>query len=61
MIAEVIGLNLQGSINQKLDLIDQTSCKLIFLQNFPTQPKPGLMCRVLCFAPSIEGKTLATF
>ena len=32
-----------------------------FLQNFPTQLKPGLTCRVLCFTPSIKGKTLATF
>ena len=34
---------------------------IVFLQNFPTQPKPRMMCRVLCFALSIKGKTLATF
>ena len=61
VIAGFIGLNLQGSIDQKLGSIDQTSCRLIFLQNFPTQPKPGLTCRVLCFTPSIKRKTLATF
>ena len=49
VIAKFISLNLQG-------LIDQTSCRFIFLQNFPTQPKPGLMCRVLCFTPSIKEK-----
>ena len=32
-----------------------------FLQIFPTQPKPNLTCRVLCFTPSIKGKTLSTF
>ena len=61
VIAGFIGLNLQGSIDWKLDLINRTSCKLIFLQNFPTQPKPSLTCRVLCFTLSIKGKTLGTF
>ena len=32
-----------------------------FLQIFPTQPKPNLMCKVLCFTQSIKEKTLATF
>ena len=27
-----------------------------FLQNFSTQPKPGLTCKVLCFTPSIKRK-----
>ena len=58
VIAGFIGLNLQGLIDQKLDSIDQTSCRLIFLQNFPIQPKPSLMCRVLCFTPSIKRKLL---
>ena len=35
--------------------------QIVFLQNFPTQPKPGLTCRVLCFVLSIKGKTLTTF
>ena len=61
VIVGFIGLNLQGSIDRKLDLIDRTSCRLIFLQNFPTQPKLGLTCRVLCFTPSIKRKTLAMF
>ena len=33
MIAKFIGLNLQGSINRKLDSIDQTMCRFIFLQS----------------------------
>ena len=42
--------------------LDQSNLVQInFLQNFPTRPKPGLTCRVLCFTPSIKGKTLATF
>ena len=61
VIVGFIGLNLQSSINRKLDSIDRTSCRLIFLQNFPTQPKPCLTCRVSCFIPSIKGKTLAMF
>ena len=61
VIARFIGLNLQGSIDQKLDLINRTSCRLIFMQNFPTQPKPSLLCRVLCFTPSVKRKTLAMF
>ena len=32
-----------------------------FLQNFPTQAKPSLTCRVLYFTASIKGKTLTTF
>ena len=35
--------------------------QIVFLQNFPTQPKARLTCRILCFALSIKGKTLATF
>ena len=56
VIVGFIGLNLQGSIDWKLDLIDRTLCKLIFLQNFPIQPKLGLMCMVLCFTSSIKEK-----
>ena len=33
MIAEFIGLNLQGSIDRKLDSIDRTTCRFIFLQS----------------------------
>ena len=61
VIVGFISLNLQGSINRKFDSIDRTSYRLIFLQNFPTQPKPNLTCRVLCFTSSIKRKTLATF
>ena len=34
VIARFIGLNLQGSINQKLDSINRTSCRLIFFAKF---------------------------
>ena len=34
MIAKFIGLNLQGSIDRKLDSINWISCRFIFLQNF---------------------------
>ena len=61
VIAGCIGLNLQGLIDRKLDLINRTLCRLIFLQNFPTQPKTNLTCRVLCFALCIKGETLSTF
>ena len=61
MIAEFITLNLQGSIDQKLDSIDWTTCKFIFFAEFPIQSKPSLTCKVLCFTQCIEGKTLITF
>ena len=35
--------------------------QIIFFTEFPTQPKPGLTCRVLYFTPSIKRKTLTTF
>ena len=35
--------------------------QIVFLQNFPTQAQACIMCRILCFALSIKGKTLATF
>ena len=35
--------------------------QIFFLQNFPTQAQACIMCRILCFALSIKGKTLATF
>ena len=38
MISEFTRLNLQGSIDRNLDLIDQTSCRLFFLQNFQLNP-----------------------
>ena len=34
VIAGFIGLNLQGLIDRKLDLINRTSCKLIFSAEF---------------------------
>ena len=33
MIAEVIGLNLQGLIDRELDSIDRTTYRFIFLQS----------------------------
>ena len=42
--------------------LDQSNLvQIIFFEEFPTQPKPSLTCRVLYFTPSIKGKTLATF
>ena len=38
VIAGFIDLNLQGSSDRKLDLINQTLCRLIFLQNFELNP-----------------------
>ena len=35
--------------------------KIVFSANFPTQVQAYLTCRVLCFAFSIKGKTLAMF
>ena len=35
--------------------------QIFFLQNFPTQAQVHMMCRVLCFALSIKGKTLTMF
>ena len=35
--------------------------QIVFLQNFPTQAQAHMTCKVLCFALSIKGKTLATF
>ena len=35
--------------------------QIFFPQNFPTQAQDRMTCRVLCFALSIKGKTLATF
>ena len=53
VIAGFIYLNLQGLIDRKLGLINRASCRLFFSTEFPTQPKLGLTCRVLCFTPSI--------
>ena len=50
-----------GSIDRSLDWIDRISGIMFFLQIFPTRPWPIKTCRVLCFALSIKGKTLATF
>ena len=59
-------VKLESSVLQDLlcksDWLDRSKIvQIVFLQNFPTQPKHGLSCRVLCFALSIKGKTLATF
>ena len=35
--------------------------QIVFSANFPTQVQAYLTCRVLCFAFSIKGKTLAMF
>ena len=51
---------LQGSIDQKLDSIDRTSCRMFFCRIF-NSTEVHMMCKVLCFALSIKGKTLATF
>ena len=51
---------MQGSIGQKLDSIDRNSCKLFFYR-FSNSTQAHITCRVLCFALSIKGKTLATF
>ena len=53
----------------KSAMLDQSKIRLdrlnlmqiIFSVEFPTQPRLGLTCRVLCFTPSIKRKTLATF
>ena len=45
----------------KIRLDRSNLVQINFLQNFPTQPKPDLAFRILCFTPSIKGKTLATF
>ena len=45
----------------KIRLVRLNLVQIFFLQNFPTQPKPDMTCRVLYFTPSIKGKTLAMF
>ena len=45
----------------KIRLDQSKLVQIVFLQNFLTQPKPNLTCRVLCFILSIKGKTLVTF
>ena len=45
----------------KIRLDQSNLVQIIFSVEFSTQPKLGLTCRVLCFTPSIKGKTLATF
>ena len=58
MIAKFIRLNLQDSIDRKLD---SNHVQVYFFAEFPIQSKLGLTCKALCFALSIKGKTLATF
>ena len=60
MIAEFTRLNLQGSINRKLDSINRTSYRFFFCR-ISNSTQAHMTCRVLCFALSIKGKTLATF
>ena len=45
----------------KIRLDQSNLVQIIFSAEFSTQPKLGLTCRVLCFTPSIKGKTLAMF
>ena len=45
----------------KIRLDRSNLVQINFLQIFPTQPKPNLTCRVLCFTLSIKGKILTTF
>ena len=45
----------------KIRLDRSNHIQIYFFVEFPIQPKPSLTCRVLCFTPSIKGKTLATF
>ena len=53
-------VNLSGSINRELNSINRSSCKFFFVE-FSNSAQVCLTCRVLCFALSIKGKTLATF
>ena len=53
-------VNLQGSIDWKLDSIDRSSCRLFFCRIF-NSAQACMTCRALCFVLSIKGKTLATF
>ena len=57
-----IYLSKSTRLNRSKIRLDQSNLVHInFLQNFPTQPKLRLTCRVLYITPSIKGKTLATF
>ena len=49
-------------LNRSKIRLDQSKLvQIVFLQNFPTQAQTHMTCKVLCFALSIKGKTLATF
>ena len=61
MYCRIYCVNLQGSIDRKLDSIDLKLVQIVFLQNFPTQAQAHMTYRVLCFALSIKGKILTTF
>ena len=51
-----------AQLDQSKIRLDQSKfVQIVFLQNFPTQPKPGLTCKVLCFVLSIKRKTITTF
>ena len=58
MIAEIIGQNLQGSIDRKLDSINRNLCRFFFffLGRISNSAQARLTCRVLCFTPIIKGK-----
>ena len=45
----------------KIRLDQSNHIQIYFSAEFLIQPKPGLLCKVLCFTPSIKRKTLATF
>ena len=52
---------LQDLLAESAGLDRSNLTQIIFSTEFPTQPKPGLTCRVIYFTPSIKEKTLATF
>ena len=53
-------VNLQGSIDWKLDSIDRNSCRLFFCR-ISNSAQARMTCRVLCFVLNIKRKTLVTF
>ena len=60
MYCKIYYVNLQGSIDRKLDSIDRSSCRLFFYW-ISNSAQARMTCRVLFFALSIKGKTLTTF
>ena len=60
MYWKIYCVNLPGSIDWELDSMDRSLCRFFFYRIF-NSAQAHMMCWVLCFALSIEGKTLATF